>query len=201
MKFFIILIFIFSSIPANANRFSVQTYKGKALVNGEKLTKSFPLQIGDSLEIRGENSYIIIKNMNNSTFMIKDGKIKLLKFDRQEFIIQLETGKFFLALHKLQKEQKLKVQTSNSLFSIENAHTKLMIYARNNYDYLCVGDGNVFAKKISEMEEFNVGAEEDIFVYYSDKKKSKKAANLKMYKRMSEGFSLIKFPIENRLLK
>lgn len=187
--FFVLL----SSLNLFAVEFSATRHYGVVLINGKAFNSSTILKVGDTLQASGKKSFIQIKTDLGSVFLIRNGEMKLEKFNSEESSVNLISGKFFHFFNKKTHKRKFQVKTRHAIMGVRG--TKYMISTSAKEDYLCVCSGKVSAKKNDEKKEYIVGVNEDLFFYSSDKPSHKQSATKQMVSMTSGEFDKMGFPV------
>lgn len=196
---FLILILLSFSRLLVADDFHINKYLGNVLINGQKASKSFPLQPGDMIEVTGKSSYIFFSDKLGANFILKPGKLKLKKFTDKKAEVLLLKGRLFYVVNNKKAKRKLLIKTKNAIFQGEGI--KYMVESTNLKDYLCVSEGVVTAKKFTDKKTFSVSVGADLLLYYNQKKSTKQHVNPVMYNLSADIFEEMGIFIDRSLIK
>lgn len=174
--------------------FKIQRLSGSVTINDNPASLTTPLKTGDTITAIGKKSYIQIKNDLGSTFLIKDGKMKLAKFEKEESVVSLIKGKFYHYFNNKKRKGRFKVKTKHAVMGVRG--TKYMVESNNKYDYLCVCEGSVFAMRNKNDNAITVNRGEDLFYHLGKKKAHKQSASEQMMSMATMEFKLMGHPVK-----
>ena len=194
MKCLTMMLTLLFSFSIYAVDFKVKRMSGKIFVNTKKITKSTLLKVGDTIQAKGKKSFIQIQNDLGSSFLIKNGTMKLVKFESDESVINLVKGKFFHYFDKEIGKGKFRVKTKHAVMGVRG--TKYMIESNDKYDYLCVCEGSVAASRSLKDKTIFVNKGEDLFYYQGKKEAKKQNSSDQMFAMTADEFKLMGHPIK-----
>lgn len=191
MKLFIILLSL--TFTLYANDFEVIKVRGNAKANDKTLSVGDKVASGSNIECDGKGSFVQFKSSEGSLFLLRNGKLKLNKDQNaKETYLNLLRGKLFHALDKTKTNEKVKIKTIQAVFGIRG--TKYFIEVKDEKSYLCVCEGVVRAKDVRTLENIDVKANEDLYLY-SSKDPEKKDANKMMIEMGAKEFAEMGVPL------
>jgi hypothetical protein len=195
LKLISITILLLSCTNLFAVEFSIKRHFGVIKINGKQLSSTMKLKVGDRIEAVGKKSFVQIKNDLGSVFLLRNGELKLELFNSDESLVSLRSGKFFHYFNKkLNYKRKFKVKTRHAIMGVRG--TKYMVTTSADEDYLCVCKGLVWAKKNNMNKEFEIGANEDLYLYSGKKTSLKNKSSPQMISMTSKEFSEMGHPIK-----
>ncbi|MFT6633267.1 MAG: hypothetical protein ACJAS4_003237 [Bacteriovoracaceae bacterium] len=194
MKFLTVMLTLLFSFSIYAVDFKIKRMSGEILVNTKKITKTTILKVGDTIQAKGKKSFIQIQNNLGSSFLIKNGIMKLVKFENDESIINLVKGKFFHYFDKKIGKGKFSVKTKHAVMGVRG--TKYMIESNDKFDYLCVCEGSVAASRSKRDKTIFVNKGEDLFYYLGKKEANKQNSSDQMFSMTANEFQSMGHPIK-----
>lgn len=192
MKSIITIIFLLNCFSVLGFEYQVKRFNGKILVNDKPYSEKTILKEGDKITAIGKKSFIQIGYEDKSSYLIKNGEMVLEKVEENESIISLLKGKFF-HYKKPGLKRKFLLKTKNATMGVRG--TKYMVEATEFYDYLCVCEGEVEAKKNDNNRKFHVGFNEDLFLYHDGQKPKYGKSASQMFDMTSKEFKAMGYPV------
>lgn len=183
---FYAILFLFTSLTYAA---SFERVNGDIYVNFKKINskkaKSITLKINDVVEAKGKKSFCQVTLDNGTTFLVRDGKIKIFKLKSDDTLIGLINGTLFSSVTK-GKPGSFRVKTKTAALGVRG--TKFYVQATKDSTYLCVCEGSVEFR--NKKEKKTLGKLEDVTAGINDKLETSKA-NKMMLQISKEGFALM----------
>ena len=187
------LIFILS-FQLLALDFKVIKLRGEVTYNNKKLSVGDVIEQGAEVNSSSKGSFVQFQSSDGSVFLLKSGIVKLDRNkNTQDSYLTLIKGKLFHALDKKQTKENVKIKTKQAVFGIRG--TKYFIEVKEDKSYLCVCEGIVRAKDIRTLENFDIKANEDLYLYTS-KDPEKKKANKMMMEMGEKEFASMGYPLK-----
>ena len=154
MKLLMLTSLLLSSFSALGVEYQVKRYNGKILINDKPYSDQVILNNGDKVSAIGKKSFIQISYEDKSSYLIKNGEMILEKVETDESIVSLLRGKFF-HYKKPGSKRKFLLKTKYATMGVRG--TKYMVESTEFYDYLCVCEGEVEAKRNQGSKRYHVG--------------------------------------------
>ncbi|MBP7653683.1 FecR domain-containing protein [Candidatus Dependentiae bacterium] len=143
---FILSVFFLISVQAAGISGKIIKTNGVPLINGKKTTLNSTVNEGDLIETEfSEKSYADILFSNGTYIRLKENsKLKLIKTSNK-FKLNLKSGKIFVNVEKLHKNQSFVVFTPVSVVGVRG--TKFALETTDRQSYICVCEGIVAVNK------------------------------------------------------
>ena len=193
MRLSVIIFILLSNYYALGMEYQVKRHKGKILINDKPYSDQVILNDGDKVTAIGKKSYIQISYEDKSSYLIKNGEMILEKIESEESIVSLLKGKFF-HYKKPGSKRKFLLKTKNATMGVRG--TKYMVEATEFYDYLCVCEGEVEAKRNLGSKRYHVGFNEDLFLYHDGQKPKYGKSSSQMFEMTSSEFKAMGYPVK-----
>lgn len=163
--------------------------KGNIYVNTQKVIekqfKQVALKLNDIIEAKGKGSFCQIVLENGTTFLLRNGRLKLINLKSDHTIIGLFQGTMFTSVTK-GKKNSFRVKTKSASLGVRG--TKFYVDVDKDSTYLCVCEGKVeFRNKAGRIVLERL---EDVKAKITDPLKVS-TANKMMLKVSKEGFALM----------
>lgn len=149
MKYLLIFLCFSISISAWSFEAFISKINGDVTINSKKANVGDPLKIGNIVEAKGAKSFFIVKYENGTTFIIKNGKLKVKKLDKKKSKVDIIKGIMSVSVIK-NSEQKFSVATKNAVMGVRG--TKFWISEDAEESYLCVCEGAVEVENKTHKE-------------------------------------------------
>lgn len=190
MKILLVLVSLFLCHALFALDGLVVRSRGVILLDGRPILPNQVVKMGQVLEAVGDKSYCQVSFSGGTSFLVRNGKIKLEEDSGKVSVISLLHGIIFNAVNKNSNKQ-FRIVTDKASMAVRG--TKFYVENTPELTYLCVCEGEVdFSADASES--YSVKRGEDIWY--------KKGATIQvtpvkadMWKVAKEGFSLMGFDI------
>lgn len=151
------------------------------------------LEKGTKIVCDGKGSFVQFKSSEGSIFLLRNGEVKLTKNTKEESLLNLTRGKLFHVLNNNETKQKVLVKTRHATFGIRG--TKYFIDEKDEKSYLCVCEGVVRATDNRKSNDYDVKANEDLYVH-AGKDVEKRDANKLMIDMGYETFKEMGYPLD-----
>ena len=189
----IIFVWILLSFSRFGYSADIKVFHGKLFINGKATNEKLKIKEGDEIEVKGRNSFFILKYADGTQIIVKNGKLKVdeLKETKKKSSFSLARG-IFGAFVKPDSKHDFKVKRKNISFGVRG--TKFYLDANKNYSYLCVCEGEVLVQQGKKY--ISVFKGEDLKT--NDQKLSKSKANDMMWAMAVDLFKKMDIKVEER---
>lgn len=193
MKYIMMLSFLLSATSVVRGAV-LDRYKGKVTIRGKtSLSPGQKLQAGDHIIASGEKSFFVVKYLDGSRFLVRNGELKIKKMQQKSSRVGLLRGTF-LSFVQPDSQHDLKVETRTAALGVRG--TKFWASESDKDTYLCVCEGEVEVK--NDIDSVVVAKNEDIRVSSRDQKLVKSIANNMMWNMAVDGFKELGIVIRPR---
>lgn len=186
MKIWLLLISFLFCHALFAMQGMVVRSKGTVLLDGRPIIPNQVVKIGQVLEAVGEKSYCQVSFRGGTSFLVRNGRVRLEEDSSKASVISLLQGTLFNAVNKNSKKE-FRIVTDKASMAVRG--TKFYVENTLEQTYLCVCEGEV---------EFFAGSENSLPVKRGEDIWYKKGATVQvtpvksdMWKMAKEGFSLM----------
>lgn len=192
MKIILLVLFFLSinNLQAKGITGEVVKIRGEVKVLDKLLKLGDKVKQGDKL-IVAPKSFAQVKFSDGSTFLIKEGILKLDKLKKNKTILSLIKGTLFNSVHK-DNTKKYQVKTYNASMAVRG--TKFYVMASKKESYLCVCEGSVEVK--NRQDKLVVKKFEDAHIKLKSKIKKSSSPQV-MWDMANEGFTLMQETIDS----
>ncbi len=182
---FLIISFLFCHTLFAMNG-TIIRFKGTVLLDGAPILSNQVVKVGQILEAVGEKSYCQVRFSGGTSFLVRNGKVRLEEFSSKASVLSLIKGTIFNAVNK-NSQREFRIVTDKASMAVRG--TTFYVENTEEQTYLCVCEGEV---------EFNTEKNKSLAVRRGEDIWYKKGATAQvtpvksdMWKAAKEGFSLM----------
>lgn len=172
----------------------VTSLGGTVSADGKPLKLRSEVKIGQKIVAQGKKSFVTLSFDGESHVRLRNGEMIVQEASKKKTLLGLLKGTLFNFVKPLAKDQKFEIKTKSVSMGVRG--TKFMAMSGDD-DYICVCEGEVWAKEEKRKPIWSVKAGEDLKISRDPKKAHGVVkATAGMMSMASSEFEDMGFPVE-----